>query len=79
MDLPPSLFLVRIRKEEDLLALREDQTEGPLDTIESIIFVCISGCPRLIVFNRNSLFEVNGSRRLFGHVIKSDEIRTNYS
>lgn len=72
---PFNFFLFRIRKEDYLLILRENQTERTFDAI--MVIVLVRATPRFFIIpDRNRLLEVDGCSCLLCNIVKSNQIRT---
>ena len=72
---PLSLFFFRIRKEDYLLILWENKTEGAFDAIKAVVFV--RATPRvLVIFDSNRLLEVDGCSCPFGNIVEGNQVRT---
>jgi len=84
---PNRFFLVCIREEHDLLLVRENEPERPLNTVHGVEVIDVPILhlhlrrPRvlLIVLDRNGLLQVNGCRRAFRHVVERNEVASDDS
>ena len=77
---PIILFLIRVSKEDDLLIMREYQSERPFHPMQTIVLVSIPAGSRdkstrrtarfLIIFYRNSLLQIYRCRRFLRNIVE---------
>jgi hypothetical protein len=76
-DVPLVLLLVSVSKEHDFFSSWEDEPERTLDTVHGRLVAVIAMI--CIIFERNSLLQIDRGGGLFGHVVEGNEIATNYA